>query len=53
VLSAAELGLLLFDSGRYAEAAHYFRGCVRLGRTDLREMAERAETRALGLTADP
>ncbi len=47
VLAAAELGQLLFDSGRYAEAAHVFRGCVLLGRTDLREMAERAETLAL------
>jgi len=46
LISAVELGRLYFDAGRYAEAAFYFRGCVRLGRTDLREMQERAESLA-------
>jgi Flp pilus assembly protein TadD len=46
LISAAELGRLYFDAGRYTEAAFYFRGCVRLGRTDLREMQERAESLA-------
>jgi Flp pilus assembly protein TadD len=48
LLSAEELGHLFFDSGRYAEAANLYRGCVRLGRTGLRERLARAEALAAG-----
>jgi tetratricopeptide (TPR) repeat protein len=36
VRAAEELGNLAFRTGRYKRAAHYYRGCVRLGREDLR-----------------
>jgi len=47
VRAAAELGDLAFRAGRYDEAAHYYRGCVALGREDVRPKLE-AATRKLG-----
>ena len=46
VKAAAQLGHILFQSGRYAEAAHFYDGCVRLGREDLRVNLREARTRA-------
>jgi len=56
VRAAAQLAHLRFDAGRYAEAARLYRGCVELGREDLRERwreaADRA-ARAAGPGLDP
>ena len=46
VEAAAQLAHLRFDSGRYAEAARLYRGCVELGREDLRARWREAEERA-------
>jgi len=46
IKAAAQLGHLLFQDQRYAEAAHFYRGCVELGRDDLRGHLREATTRA-------
>lgn len=42
VRAAEELGDLAFRAGRYNEAAYYYRGCVALGREDLRPKLDAA-----------
>jgi protein O-GlcNAc transferase len=44
----SELGHLLFESGRYSEAAAAYRKAVRLGRSDLAPRLAEAERRAGG-----
>ena len=46
VTAAAQLGHILFQDGRYAEAAHFYGGCVQLGREDLRSNLREALSRA-------
>ena len=46
VAAAAQLGHILFRSGRYAEAAHFYGGCVQLGREDLRPNLSESLSRA-------
>ena len=48
VRAAETLGDLAFRDGRYDEAVYYYRGCVRLGRQDLRSKLEAAARMAAG-----
>ena len=52
VRAAEALGDLAFRDGRYDAAAHYYRGCVSLGREDLRPKLE-AAVRAAAEAARP